>query len=152
MNYPKVYHDQIDLDVYSLYHVSPNVFDFPDYDKIAPFVIANDKSPNGVLGLWISPFPDACSSFGPHVYDVTIAEDYRGSVLDLSDLRAMHCYHSNEEWPIVDRVAYYQGYRTELLKTTDVLFIGDANGGVGEVIVLNFDVITSFTKSKYVLK
>lgn len=125
-----------------LFHVSPQKFECIDIDVARSRLlerlddVAVGKSPNGSIGFWLSPYPSACSGFGPEVAEVELSEDARFIRMSLRQLR--HSF-----W---DQVGYLSVHESmlahaklgdELSSVGDVLFISDGTDAVGEVVVLN---------------
>lgn len=121
------------LDPHQLYHVSPKLFDFPCRTKINEAREWSQWHSNGVLGLWTSTFPNMCKGFGTYSYAVDIKEGSRRIGLPFEDFRKLTCYM--EEY--TDLIAY-------LCKHGDVAYLIDATDNIGEVIVLNFNMISRF--------
>jgi hypothetical protein len=117
-----------------LYHVSPKLFDFPSRDEINKAREWSRWHANGVLGLWCSTFPRMCSAFGTYTYRVELREDARRIGLTIEDF----CDLTSNMKDFTDTIAF-------LTQQGDMAYIIDINPHVGEVIILNFDCIASFT-------
>jgi hypothetical protein len=125
--------DDLTIDPHPLYHVSPKLFDFPSREEINR---AREWSPwhaNGVLGLWCSTFPMMCSPFGKQIYQVEMSSKAKVIGLPFGEFQRL-----TERMEDFDELIDY------LTKQGDVAYIVDANPFVGEVIVLNFEMIKSF--------
>lgn len=103
--------------------------------------VGRTKSPNGALGLWISPFPELCRPFGPHWAEVKLHKGFDPIVMPVRQLMSYHLQLKGI--PSSEQVHIYAALREDLLDLGDVLFIHDATG-IGEVVVLNYDAIAEF--------
>lgn len=125
----------------TLYHMSPFVYDKVCMDAAKKHVIGTNKSPNGVLGLWLSAYPDACDGFGPVCYEVALKKDHREYQMPLSQLRKLFdeslANGANQE----QAVQYHIKVRDTLLQMCDVVYVMERMDRVGEIIVVNLDII-----------
>ena len=135
---------------FPLYHVTSQVYERPTWEGSRDFLYSpaarwengTHKHANGILGLWASPYPERCMGFGPHVAKVDFHEDYRPIVMPLKQLMGFHI-EMDEDLDQFGELEAYQDIREQLLPLGDVLFVGDAHG-IGEVVVLNYEVIENF--------
>ena len=138
------------------FHVSKQKFDWPDIDAIEEFILKNEKSVNGTLGLWISTNPAACRGFGEEVAEIKLCDDAVHVKLPISDLKLYVNGALDSNSQITPRspgfdidaydrqlVALHKELGREYSKHADVLYIEDASPFAGEVIILNFDAIES---------
>lgn len=131
-----------------LFHMTSSRFSWPKWEasRDALYGLGDDESKHakGILGLWLSPSPESCVGFGNHCAEVELHPGFRPIVYPLESLYAHHRELSwNQGLSRLDQLAAYTGLRDNLKEIGDVLFIADANG-IGEVVVLNYEVITSF--------
>jgi hypothetical protein len=133
-----------------LYHVSPYEFLTPCIEMCTEKAIADEKHPNGVLGLWTSPFPRMFEStpFGPHVYSVTLHESAREVLLPYQSLRELDMAQKDlaDDCPEAP-FEFYASLREIVGKDYDVLYVADGSRSVGEVIIVNLDVIKGFERT-----
>jgi len=131
----------------TLYHVSPYTFNRPEYTRCVEKAKSDNKHPNGVLGLWASPFPnlfDESDIFGPYVYELELTADSKQVLLRYEDLRGwdMSLYDVED-----CHYEVYEAFRTRLLaEGIDVMFVLDGHHNVGEVIIVNLDAIATFER------
>lgn len=132
----------------NLYHVSNKRFGRVDIktarETLINVLLTNpeqNKSPNGTLGFWISPFPEYCSGFGPEVAKVHLSENAVFIKMDVRQLRKGF-WKPVMDIPDVDVAMAHARLGEELAKLGDVLFITDGTEEAGEIIVLNDQVVT----------
>lgn len=126
----------ISFDPHALYHVSPKKFDFPNRAEINAAREWSRWHANGVLGLWCSTRPNMCAPFGKHIYKIALKPDAvcKGLPFKVLFQTTSSLEGLDEFQPIID----------EMCGAADVLYVKDGHDEVGEVIILNFDVIESF--------
>lgn len=133
-----------------LYHVTSTRYDRPLWEKAEQLLMnageGAGKNAKGILGLWISPLPGVCMIFGAEVAQVTLANDFKPVVMGLEKLKDLSNRLRRRDPPATyhEEIHAYSALRSTLLAMGDVLFLLDANEAFGEVVVLNYDVITGF--------
>lgn len=129
-----------------LFHVSPTRFEKPRLEPALNFLLDRgeklNKSPNGSMGIWVSPYPSSCRAFGPEVAALELSSDTRYAVMALNQLYKL--YVQANDWPYKEQVLAHQRLGRALAERCDVLLIGDAHREAGEIIVLNTHVITKW--------
>lgn len=132
------------------YHVTSKVYDRPTWEGSRDHLYGdgNIKHENGILGLWISPFPIYCMSFGNEVASVKLKDDFKPLAMNLSQLFEFHSVlgklDSDDCSGRKRDLEIYTALREKLLPLGDVLFIKDASECFGEIVVLNYDAIDKF--------
>lgn len=134
-----------------LYHVSPKQYDVPDIDKCLNFLLtegeAINKSPNGAMGLWVSPFPGICAAFGSECATLQLQSNARLMGMSIRHLYTLYgTLVGSDEFglPYDQQVLAHWRYGRKLAEIADVLCIVDRYNHFGEVIVLNVDVIVDW--------
>jgi len=134
-----------------LYHVSPKRFDKPNIDQCLNFLLREgeliNKSPNGSLGLWVSPFPAACQSFGPECATLRFRSDVRLMGMSIRHLYTLYKTLAGDDehgLSYNEQVLAHWRYGRQLAKIADVLCIVDRYNHFGEVVVLNMDAIVEW--------
>lgn len=124
------------------FHVSNTKFDKPCINTINNVRDKRDTHDNSVLGLWVSTYPNMCSSFGNHTYQFKLKDNTTFKGILLEEFFRLCTRGNNGDKLSLEQ---YNHLRNEWMKTTDVIFILDASQGINEVIILNLDVIDDFT-------
>jgi hypothetical protein len=110
-------------------------------DAAERHVLEAGKSPNGLLGLWLSNVPHMCINFGPYVYETQIDERARVGVVPFSELYGWH--RSLIMQSQTEQMEHYKRLRLDLLNELDVFVVEDGQPTLGEVVVVNLDVLSS---------
>lgn len=135
MNHPE-------LQTLDLFHVTSAPFKKPDFDIARKKLAHEDGQPKGILGFWLSQDPGMCSSFGDWAAQIAIQPGARPVGMDCELLRQFHDAVDDEQTQTQDQLlTRYETLRERLKAHGDVLFILDARPAVGEVVVLNPQVL-----------
>lgn len=126
---------------HKLYHCSSKEFDRPTYQDIDDARSWSQTHHNSVLGLWCSTYPEMCRGFGPLTYECNIQESAKlvGITYEQWFMLGTKIYRSHQS---------FINLRNYLLTTLniDAIYITDASNLIGEVIVVNFDKLSSVLK------
>lgn len=130
-----------------LYHVSPMRFEQPEIDKCLEFLLTRgksiNKSVNGAMGLWVSPFPGACEAFGPECATLQLNSSARMMGMPIRHLYTL--YRSiRDDLSYEEQVLAHYRYGRVLAELADVLCIVDRYNHFGEVVILNTNVINNW--------
>lgn len=148
LNIPKLEPRDRSIQLPRIYHVSPYIFDQPEYTQCVAKARADEKHPNGVLGLWASPSPnlfDKSDTFGPHVYELTLRDSCNQLLLKYDDLKGWDdALRYDDDCPYET----YRNFREDLLmEKVDVMFVLDGWHNVGEIIIVNLEAIETFVRT-----
>lgn len=130
---------------FQLFHASPSRFDRPDFEA-ALGVLAEQptqRNPKGAIGLWCAPF--VCDGFGPETASIRLADDTRYVSLPIRCLRDLYDALGDSELDQAGLVQAFVNLREALSPQADVLLIDDSSDRLGEVVILNLDVIEDWT-------
>lgn len=129
------------IDIKTVYHVSKNDFDFPDYE----FTIGSvgQHHANSALGFWASHVPGSYNSFGLKCYSMKADPSSNIKLIPYDKFKELTCYKTPEE--IIE-------LRRQLLKdNVDILCVVDSDGPMrklAEIIFINYEKIVDFTPTK----
>lgn len=133
---------------FRLFHASPARFDQPDFETALGVICApaSERNPKGAIGLWSAPFP--CEGFGPETASFRLADDARYVSIRINSFKGLYYGLGDVVDSHLDRAGLVQAFvnfREALSPRADVLLIDDTSGRLGEVVILNLDVIRDWT-------
>lgn len=120
----------------TFYHRSPHEFSHPSYEGILNNV-KEGRHEKSMLGLWTTTLPSLDTSFGEHLYEITLK--CGAKVLEISNSGLYDIYHE------APSVALEEGERTKQLREEwanyDMIYLDE-----WEQVLLKFDNITFTSK------
>lgn len=126
----------------TFYHLSQSKFEFPVDPIRENYGADSDRHPKASLGFWLCPDASMVGNLGQYTYEVVLKPTARKLTLPIRDL--VRFYRDRIKLNHEEVLNATFEYRETLRKDYDVVFLDDADGSIGEVIVLNLDCIETF--------
>lgn len=127
------------------YHVSHCFYEQPSlYEIDKRYDVYHSRNPNGVIGLWLSPYSDGYEMFGDYRYLVQLDKNLKVGILPFNELMKMNRSNNPQIKEFSSCVEFYKDYRSQQGQKYDILCVMSAHNELAELIVLNFNIISSF--------
>lgn len=124
------------------YHGSNVVYDFPDFDVIEAKALEDGKASKVVLGFYVTPRIEIARGCGCYVYEVQLHNWAIPVQITLDEM--LKQYKSMFEKPLEEQLTFYKQMRQQYAEELDVLHIIEADGSIGESVILDLNSIKHF--------